>query len=907
MHRRISTRFAAAALAVLPLLAACGDRAGTPASPVDRPIDLPRNAVAALRCTASVARASVTCDPLALTPTANGFRASAHVLGGQGTYVRLASSGVAYNTGTSVFSFNMTVQNLSTLALGTADGSTRHASGVQVFFASAPTATAGEGEITVANATGQGTFTSTGQDYFQYGGAVGGVDQGELGADGILATAEVSASKPWQLSMPLSVTTFSFTLYVATETQPGTLASAAPQVTSVSPSPLVPGATATLTGINFNATPGSNTVSIGGRAASVTGGDATSLQVTVPCTASGNVAVNVTANGMRGADRTHPLQVAQRTLGVGEAVVLTSSSESQCNELAATGTAARYVVTVFSVNASPSSNAPFQFSADGDAPAAAAPAAVRAPEQLAPARLSLDDAMEAARQKVADERHYDLLEKNRAAYELGRAQFPRGRAPRGMRLNRDVVYGDPPSTRQFRVSNISPPAGQTICSSFYVVNATRVYFNGKLAIYEDDATPAGLRFSDNASMAAYYQQIGDQFNADMEPIIRNNFGDILRRDAETDNNGIEIALFTPRINNSFSGVAGFVVSCDQFPNNDTTTAPRAAGGPYTGLDASGATASFGASNFGEYFYAYQPTINGTGFGTVGTPDYWYRTIRSTFIHESKHVASMAARVANNAPAFEASWLEEGTARHSEELWMRNAVDNVAWKGNTGYGSAANPINLYCDARPTTAACNANTRRPAVIMQRHFSTLANYLVGQNGRFYSPFGPSPNDTQSLFYAFSWSLVRYSIDRYGASDAAFLTALTNSTTSGVTNLSGRAGVSIGQLVGGWGLSLYADDYPGLAAPSADIQLPTWNTRDIYAGLNADFPATYTSPFLLVPTPLSFGSVAPLASTTMRGGGTRYFEFSGTQTAAQLLRLEASGGGTLPTDLRLAVARLQ
>ena len=499
------------------------------------------------------------------------------------------------------------------------------------------------------------------------------------------------------------------------------------------------------------------------------------------------------------------------------------------------------------------------------------------------------------------------MEKNRAAYQLGRAQFPRGRAPKGMRVNRQVAFDAVPATRQFRVSNISPPAGQTICSSFYVVNATRVYYNGKLAIYEDDATPAGLRSSDNASMAAYYQKIGDQFNADMEPIIRNNFGDILRRDAETDNNGVEIALFTPRINTSFSGVAGFVVSCDQFPNNDTTTTPRAPGGPYTGLNSSGGTASFGASNFGENFYAYQPTVNGTGFGTVGTPDYWYRTIRSTFIHESKHIAAQSARVANNAPAFEDSWLEEGMARTSEELWMRNAVDNVAWKANTGYGSFANPLNVYCDVRPGFAECDANPRRPANIMQRHFTSLYTNMFGTNARLLSPFGATASDNASYWYATSWSLIRYSADRYGASDAAFLTGLTQSITSGVTNLSTQAGVSIDQLLGGWALSFYADDYPGLASPSADIQHPTWNFRSVYAGLNADFPGTYTLPYPLVPQARTFGSFGPVAVTTMRGGGVLWYEISGTQTAAQLLRLQASGGGTPSTDLRIAVARLQ
>jgi|GEM_PF-329022 len=901
-------------LASLPVLAACGDSTGGPAARDPDAPAVPRGTVAALRCTATRSPASVACEPLGASGSAqkNGPRADLHLLGGQGTYVRLTSSAVAYNAGTEVFSFNVTVQNLTASGLATADGVTRHANGVQVFFASGPSTLTGSGEISVVNATGTGTFTAANQPYFQYGGNIGGTDRTELGADGILASGEVSSAKSWQLGMPLTVGTFGFTLYVATETAPGALATAAPQVTGVSPATLVPGTTATLTGYNFNPTPGSNTVTVGAGSVAATSGTTTSLTFTVPCTSSGSVPVTVAQGGMKGASYNHPLQVTQRTVAVGQALITSTAAESFCNELPSVNGTARYIVSVFSDNTSPSSNSPLQFSADnGDgtplqasrAPQPATPNAVVAP------RISLDGMMEAARQQRADERHYDLLEKNRAAYQLGRAQFPRGRAPRGMALNRDVVYGDPPATRQFRVSNISPPAGQTICSSFYVVNATRVYYNGKLAIYEDDATPAGLRFSDNPSMASYYQKIGDQFNADMEPIVRNTFGDILRRDAETDNNGIEIALFTPRINNSFSGVAGFVVSCDQFPNNDTTTTPRAPGGPYTGLNSTGGTASFGASNFGEFFYAYQPTINGSGFGTVGTPDYWYRTIRSTFIHESKHVASMAARVANDAPAYEESWLEEGTARHAEEMWMRDAVDNQAWKSNIPFGSAANPINVYCDLRTAAAECNANPRRPSVNMLRHFNPMYTEMFGQNARLLSPFGATPSDTQSFWYAVSWSLVRYAIDRFGASDAAFLGGLTQSTTSGVANLTGRAGASIDQLLGGWSLALAADDHPLLAAaPSADIQFPTWNMRSIYAGLNTDPNASgFTLAYPLVPTQLAFGSFTASALTTMRGGGAVWYEISGTQTKAQLLRLQTNTGGFPSANLRIAVTRIQ
>ncbi|HEX8391685.1 MAG TPA: IPT/TIG domain-containing protein [Longimicrobium sp.] len=906
-----------AGAAALLFAAACSDNGPTATATPPRVPDgpLPRTTIAALECTASPAAASVECVdvPLAGVGSPEGPHRDLRTLGGQGTYIRLTSSGVAYNTGTGVFSFNTTVQNLINNTLATQDGATRHDNGVQVFFHTGPTVTGGTGTASVLNATGEGSFTSENQPYFQYGGKIGGTDMAELGADGMLSTGEVSSAKNWQLSVPGTATSVAFTMYVSTQTAPGPVVSAAPQVTAISPSTLVPGQSATLTGINFSATPANNAVTIGGRAAAVTAATAGSLTVTVPCTASGSRAVNVTTSGMKGADFNHPLQVTQRTVGIGEALVLTSSADSYCNELPATNAASRYIVSVFSASTSPASNSPMQFSADGVGGSPALEALQAAPPAgpdhvVGGPVLSISDYGALAQQQIADARHADLLEKNRAAYQQGQAEFPRGRVRPGMSVNRDVVYGDPPATRQFRVSNISPPAGQTICSSFYVVNATRVYYNGKLAIYEDDATPAGLRASDNASMAAYYQQIGDQFNADMEPIVRNNFGDILRRDAVTDNNGIEIALFTPRINNSFSGVAGFVVSCDQFPNNDTTTTPRAPGGPYTGLNSAGGTASFGASNFGEFFYAYQPTINGAGFNTTGTPDYWYRTIRSTFIHESKHVASQAARVANNAPAYEESWLEEGTARHAEEMWMRQAVDNQGWKSNIPYGSAANPINVYCDLRPTAAECIANPRRPSVNMLRHFQPMYTEMFGTNARLLSPFGATSSDTQNFWYAISWSLVRYSLDRYGSSDAAFLGALTQSTTSGVTNLAGRAGVPIDRLLGGWALSLAADDHPLLAGPpSADIQFPTWNLRSIYAGLNTDPNASgFTLAYPLVPAQFAFGSFTPSAITTLRGGGALWYEISGTQTAAQLLRLETAGG--LPSSsLRIAVTRIQ
>jgi hypothetical protein len=46
---------------------------------------------------------------------------------------------------------------------------------------------------------------------------------------------------------------------------------------------------------------------------------------------------------------------------------------------------------------------------------------------------------------------------------------------------------------------------------------------------------------------------------------------------------------------------------------------------------------------------------------------------------------------------------------------------------------------------------------------------------------------------------------------------------------------------------------------------------------------------------------------SDVLYGGGAEWFEFSGTQTGPQLIRLEGSGGTTLPKYVRIAIARLE
>ncbi|SOD02607.1 Regulator of chromosome condensation (RCC1) repeat-containing protein [bacterium JGI 053] len=185
-------------IAALALLAACADRGPLEPDPSAAP---PANAQR-FECIAKVREQTVACA--AHAPVSSGLRGA--ILGGQGQYVKLTSSNVAFNAGTGTFSFDETVQNLLPYAIGTLDGVNPDPAGIRVFFNSGPAVTSGWGTATVQNADGVGVFTATNQPYFQY--------------PGILAPNATSAAKSWQLHVDPDVAFFAFTLFVSAHTAP---------------------------------------------------------------------------------------------------------------------------------------------------------------------------------------------------------------------------------------------------------------------------------------------------------------------------------------------------------------------------------------------------------------------------------------------------------------------------------------------------------------------------------------------------------------------------------------------------------------------------------------------------------------------------------------------------------------
>lgn len=193
MFFRISARASLALAATLGVLSsACTDRLPT----VDAvPPPDGEQVRAGIACTVAVDAGEVRCEPLS-----GGGGVQNVILGGQGTYVRLVSSGLAYDSVARVFSMDVTVQNLLAQHMGTPDGTT--VTGVKVFFERLPAATGGSGDVTVANADGRGGFTGLDQPYFEY--------------PEILEGRGSTQPRSWRFNVPTTVSSFGFAVYVDT-------------------------------------------------------------------------------------------------------------------------------------------------------------------------------------------------------------------------------------------------------------------------------------------------------------------------------------------------------------------------------------------------------------------------------------------------------------------------------------------------------------------------------------------------------------------------------------------------------------------------------------------------------------------------------------------------------------------
>jgi hypothetical protein len=517
-------------------------------------------------------------------------------------------------------------------------------------------------------------------------------------------------------------------------------------------------------------------------------------------------------------------------------------------------------VSVFNTAGSATATSGFRLRGTGSGTVAAAPADASF-DALARTDLRAASVTSARAPRPEEEAHARLLARNlRLGEELAARKRSAPAGPLGYRISADPV----PTVGQYMDLRIPDIDASFACSSYKSVTARVVYAGTYGVILEDTVAPLAGEMDD------VYAQVGQEFDDVMFDILRAGFGDPLVYDDFLDDNDRLFMLFSEEVNHFEAGVAGFVFSGDLFPRTDCAS-----------------------SDFAEIFYGRVPTVAGTDFDSRMPPG-WRRTMRSTVIHEVKHITSFAHRVYNDASTWEAQWLEESTARLSEEHYARAVF---------GYGAGQNVTyeeSVYCEVRPTWPECSD---RPFV-MGKHFDAI--------GAFYddierlSAIGPAVAGDWT-FYGSGWLLVRAAIDQSGRDEATFIRELVaEPDLAGISNLAARAGRPFPDILADYTLALATDDYAGFAPERPEIAFPGWDTRDIFQGFHDDFPDAYPLPFPLVPRPLSFGDF-DLAVDRAQGGSASIIELSGTMDGTQLLELLSSAGGIVAPTIGLGIVRVQ
>jgi hypothetical protein len=413
------------------------------------------------------------------------------------------------------------------------------------------------------------------------------------------------------------------------------------------------------------------------------------------------------------------------------------------------------------------------------------------------------------------------------------------------------------------------------CETFNEVTGRVVYVGTRSVIIEADDAPL------KGQMDADFQAIGAAFDNEMYAVLEANFGNPLAYDNRLDNNGRVIMLFTRRVNNMGTNLMGFVTSCDFYPP--------------------GQHPSVRGSNQAEIFYARVPLDNTPSLNSFDSRVGWLRNVRSTVMHEGKHLVSYAerfSRATGSNPTIEENWLEEGTAQVAVELYARQFYygSTAAWKANATYQGS-----IYCDFRPTVGACAG---RPFLVAD-HFLFLHDYMRNVEQKSFM----SASSTDATVYGSAWLFIRWAADQFASSEAAFFRALTQEPTlTGMANVQARTGRTSMELITNYMLALYADDFPGMpVAGGARYTIPSWNLRDIFSGLAQDFPSSIVN-FPLPVRQVAFGDFQRDVAKLFAASAS-YFEMSGSQSGVQHLELRAPGGGTLPagSTLRMYVLRVQ
>lgn len=643
------------------------------------------------------------------------------------------------------------------------------------------------------------------------------------------------------------------------------------------------GGAGTIRGLNFSADASRNEVRVGSVPAEVTAASPTSLRFRVPagadapCRPTERVPVRVSVAG-RGDSIRYPLSVASRLeLAAGQDSLL-PGERLDCREVDASG--ARYLLSLINTSRSGQGSSLLRVRGSLGAGADAARAEIRAGAAPGPsltrtigalgARPALQAALrgQLAHQEVL--REMLALGRRLGPPEMGAGSPDARAAAAGTSADRTPEVGD---LRTFRVPELS-----SACSAYTEVTGRVVQVTEHAVVVEDTASPLAGEADE------HFRDVGREFEELMWPIVTENFGNPLALDDRLDDNGRLVMLFTPRVN-AYGNVLGFVALSDFFPRQSE--------------DPDAVTCA--ASDTAEIFYARAPTVAGDDPGNINTPTGWKRTLRSTVIHEVKHLASYVASIESTLDGgdliLEEAWLEESTAHVAEELYARE-VFGYGQGENTGFEES-----VLCELG--VGSNFPDCADEPLVMFDSFVLLASYLsrVGDLSMLFTG-----NQT---FRGAGWWFLRWALDHAPVAESRFLTDLNGADVTGIANVEARMGRSYRSMLTEFVPALAADDRPSLEARNPQLSVPSWDSREIWSGLHQVFCeqqnicGLFAEEFPLRAASETYGGFD--RSFSIRGGSGAFLNLLGESSGSQLLRITGASGGPVPANLEISVIRLR
>ena len=524
-------------------------------------------------------------------------------------------------------------------------------------------------------------------------------------------------------------------------------------------------------------------------------------------------------------------QTSVRSLAVGEHQVIDPNQDGACLRLpAASSAGAEYLYVPLATSSSQVDNGvsgPYLVTGESLGVASARVTSLPSP------RLS------AFQRPLAPEAFHAMLR----ARERALSQSPEAALFNQSRISTAAAV--PPALGDKRTFQV---CATSACTTFVPATATALSVGQRIAIFVDDAAPAG------GYTTPQLDDVKDLFDQFLYPIDTTAFG----RESDIDGNGIVVVLLTqhvnalsPDCNNTGQVILGYFFGGDLLPQGSRNP----------------------GSNEAEVFYGLVPDVNNTQCDI--SQAFARSHLPATFIHEFQHMISYNQHVLVRRGSAEDTWLNEGLSHFAEELGGRRVPD------------------IEC---PNSISCFNE-----YIASGDLANAFEYLTSPEDFFLI----EPRDSTGTLpeRGANWLFVRWLADHFAA-DTLLGTDLTRrldaTAQTGGSNVEAETGENFSKLVGEWQLANYLDDLPGFAEPTGRLRYRTWNFRQQAAADGIPYPLA----------PDSTSGVDYSHSGVLRAGSGRHVRVVQAAGAASVdLTLTDPAGAALSSTLepRIALVRVR